>query len=76
MMNLLVIQNQIVYGLLKLKQTKKIVKTVSFKGCHSLKHRTRHRKGSYGGIATCMYAKINILKGVTLLKIHSTDYLW
>ena len=51
--------------------------SVSYKGCHSLKHRTRHRKGkgSYGGIATFMYAKMNISKGVTLLKKHSSNYL-
>lgn len=49
---------------------------VSLKGYRLLKHSTRPRKGKgiYGGIAA--YAKLNIAKGVTVLKTNSTEYLW
>ena len=44
--------------------------SVFLKGYHSFKHRTRHRKvkGTYGRIATCVYAKTNISKVVTSFK--------
>ena len=49
---------------------------VSLKGYRLLKHITRPRKGNgiYGGIA--VYAKMNIAKGITLIKTNSTEYLW
>ena len=49
---------------------------VSLKGYRLLKHITRPRKGKgiYGGIA--VYAKMNIAKGITLIKTNSTEYLW